>query len=44
MAKLIKIDSVIALQEVLVFNGGQNLLGVSRIIIKIQFNILNSDC
>ncbi|CAO1410733.1 unnamed protein product [Diamesa hyperborea] len=27
MAKLIKIDSIIALQEVLVFNGGQNLLG-----------------
>ncbi|CAO1391743.1 unnamed protein product [Diamesa serratosioi] len=28
MAKLIKIDSVTALEEVLVFNGGQNLLGV----------------
>ena len=33
MAKLIKIDSVIALQEVAVFHGGQNVLGVSRIII-----------
>lgn len=45
IAKLIKIDSVIALQEVLVFNGGQNLLGVSRKIIEFQMdNFLNYNC